>query len=417
MNQNFDTLVDHLFRHEHGKMVSVLMRVFGLVNIDLAEDIVQDTFYKALKTWRFKGLPENPSAWLMKVAKNGAIDVLRKKATATHYQINLSYPAIDENIDSFFYESEIEDNQLRLIFTCCHPDLKDKDQIAFTLKTVSGFGVKEIAKALIATKESIKKRLQRARSQIIKSQLDFEIPTGKDLETRLESVLSVLYLLFNEGYNSSKQDELIRRDLCAEAMRLCKLVDEHPSISSGSTSALLAMMCYHAARFESRMTPDNEIILLSEQDRSKWNRDLIFVGNKYMNKSIQMDHYSVYHIEAGIAAEHCMAVRFEETNWKNLLKLYEMLYKVKPGPFVLLNKIVVLLQLNELNEARVLIESIDPGTLVNTTHLYHSVAAEVYHRFGENENTFSHLTAALEYAPTDAEEKLLRRKMNLMEKR
>lgn len=270
-------LVDHLFRHESGKMVAVLTRIFGMHNLEMIEDVVQEAFLRATQSWTFNEVPENPSAWLMQVARNRAIDIVRRQQNFINYSKEVAGQLLEETentVGQFFSESEIADSQLRMIFACCHPSLKEEDQLALTLKTVSGFGVAEIAHALIAHEATIQKRLYRAKQFLKESDIALEIPSGRALSARLDIVYTVLYLLFNEGYNSLKTNELIRRDLCAEAMRLCLLLAEHKIGNRPSTFALLSLMCFHASRFESRMDENNSIILLQHQDRSKWDKDL-----------------------------------------------------------------------------------------------------------------------------------------------
>src|SRR3954465_678049 len=244
-------MVDHLFRHEAGKMIAILTRIFGLSHLELVEDVVQESFLKALQTWKYGQLPDNPSAWLMQVARRKAIDRLRKTSREIVGPGELPEQASDTK--EFYHTDEIADSQLRMIFICIHPDLKEEDQLALVLNIVSGFSVQEIAKALLTTEPTIQKRLYRAKEFIRKEKMRFEIPAGIELRERLDVVHTFLYLLFNEGYNSGKVDELIRRDLCGEAMRLCKALTEHRICSSPTGYALLSLMCFHAARFDSRL--------------------------------------------------------------------------------------------------------------------------------------------------------------------
>ena len=293
-------IVDHLFRHESGKMIAVLTRIFGIHNLEMAEDVVQEAFLKATQVWKFT-MPDEPAAWLMQVAKNKALDLIRRQQNFKQYSKEVASRLEQETestIDQFFHDSEISDSQLRMIFTCCHPELKEEDQVALTLKTVSGFGSREIAKALLTNDETIQKRLYRAKQFIQEKSIAFEIPAGKELIKRVETVHAVLYLLFNEGYNSTKADELIQYDLCAEAMRLCKILVEHQSVNSFSSAALLSLMCFHAARFNSRIDENNSIILLPQQDRTKWSHELIKKGSYYLNMSSRGNAISVYHVES-----------------------------------------------------------------------------------------------------------------------
>jgi RNA polymerase sigma-70 factor (ECF subfamily) len=343
-------LIDHLFRHQSGKMVAVLSRIFGIRHLTMVEDVVQEAFLKAVQLWPLNPLPDNPAAWLMQTARNKAIDILRRQQYFQDYSKQLQQET-EITIDQFFLDHEIADSQLRLIFACCHPRLKEEDQIALTLKTVSGFGIVEIAKALLTNEPAIQKRLYRARQLIKDEHIQMEIPMGAELEKRLESVYTVLYLLFNEGYNASIAGNLIRKDLCAEAMRLCLLLCEHPLSAKPASYALLSLMCFQASRFESRIAANQEIILLEQQDRNSWDRDLIGKGYEYLQQSSCGNQLSVYHIESAIAAEHCMAPSFAATNWQRMLTLYDLLLTKKNIPTVTLNRAIVLAQLHQTTAA------------------------------------------------------------------
>ena len=408
-------LVDHLFRHEAGKMIAVLTRVFGIHNLELVEDTVQETFLKALQVWKFGAMPDNPSAWLMQVARNRTVDLVRRQQKFADISSELSkrLQSDTENaIQELFLDTEIADSQLRMIFTCCHPELHPEDQIALTLKTVSGFGVQEIAKALVSNEAAIQKRLYRAKEFIRANDIRFEIPTGIALNLRLETVYTVLYLLFNEGYNSSKADELIRHDLCAEAMRLSKLLAEHKMTAQPSGFALLSLMCFQASRFESRLGEDNTIILLHQQDRRKWDRQLIQMGYHYLNSSSAGDLLSVYHIESAIAAEHCLSPDFESTNWPAMLRLYDLLLEQKPIPIVRLNRAIILAQTAGVGAAIDTILDIPgiPG-LLDQHYIYAAVLGDLYGRAGNAAEARRLLEKAYGLTPSLAEKKLLREKL------
>lgn len=410
-----EKLVDHLFRHEAGKMVAVLSRLFGLHNLQLAEDVVQDAFIKAQQSWKFNNLPDDPSAWLMQVAKNRAIDIIRRQNNFNLYSKELAAELNEQSahtLDQFFHELEIADSQLRMMFACCHPSLKQEDQVALTLKTVSGFSMQEIARSLLTNEAAIQKRLHRAKEFLKNNHIQLEIPAGEALKKRLETIYTVLYLLFNEGYNSLKADELIRKDLCAEAMRCCKLLGEHKAGDQPSTFALLSLMCFQASRFDSRIDDNDDIILLQQQDREKWNKELINIGVHYLNKSSNGDELSVYHIESAIAAEHCLAKTFAATNWEKLLQLYDMLLEVNPSPAVQLNRAVVLAQLGAIEAA---IQSIFSITgvekLLRTDHIYSSVLGELYKRLSDSIKANEYLQQAFDLTPSTAEKKLIKTKM------
>jgi RNA polymerase sigma-70 factor (ECF subfamily) len=411
-------LVDHLFRHESGKMVAVLTRIFGMHNLEMVEDVVQEAFLRAMKTWRFKQLPENPSGWLMQVARNRAIDIIRRQQHFDQYSKEVAHALQEETeqtVGQFFSDSEIADSQLRMIFACCHPVLKEEDQVALTLKTVSGFGVAEIARALVTNETVIQKRLYRAKQYLKENQIALEIPAGHELTTRLHIVYTVLYLLFNEGYNSMKADELIRKDLCAEAMRLALLLTEHRSGKRPATFALLALMCLQASRFESRIDADNSIILLQHQDRSTWNAALIQQGYYFLNQSSTGDELTIYHLESAIAAEHCMAPTFKDTNWVRMLQLYDMLLEQKRTPLVLLNRAIVMAQLKQGVKAIHEIWQIeDIDNLLLTQYIFSAVLGDLYWQIGDEHNARKFLQLAHELTPSLAEKKLIAGKMDLL---
>ena len=411
-------LVDHLFRHEAGKMIAVLTRIFGIHNLELVEDTVQETFMKSLQVWKYHSLPENPSAWLMRVARNRTVDLIRrqqKMADISEELSDLLQSEAEQAIDSFFLDTEIADSQLRMIFACCHPALHPEDQVALTLKTVSGFGVQEIARALVSQESTIQKRIYRAKEYIRQKDIRFEIPIGQALKERLEIVYTVLYLLFNEGYHSMKADELIRYDLCAEAMRLCQLLSEHVVGKEPSTFALLSLMCFQASRFNSRMGDDNAIILLEQQDRSKWDHKLIGQGYRYLNQSATGDYLSVYHIESAIAAEHCLAHDFGSTNWKALLQLYDYLLERKPTPIVRLNRAIILSQLDRLEESiRLILDIPGLGDLQKHHPIYSVVLGELYSKAGNCTEARRLLHQASELTSSLAEKKLLHSKIQLL---
>jgi len=409
MNNQPDTtrMVDHLFRHEAGKMVAVLANWLGLHNLQLAEDTVQDAFVQALQYWRIHGLPENPEAWLLRTARNKAIDMLRRKKVQGRIS-GASATYREPDTDVFFHPQEISDSQLRMIFACCHTALKQEDQVALTLKIVSAFSMPEIARALLTTEAVVQKRISRAKAFLRDNNIELAIPAGAELQQRLDTVYTVLYLLFNEGYNSIKADELIRRDLCAEAMRCCKLLTEHALVKQPVTDALLALMCLHAARFESRINSNNDIILLREQDRSRWDHELVRVGFRYLNSSSDGEQLSAYHIEAAIAAEHCLAADFDRTNWPRMLDLYDLLLVVKPAPVIRLNRAVVLAETGETAAAIAAILAI-PGIdhLLRSDHIYSAVLGNLYTRLSNALAAKEYLLLAHQLTPSMAEKKLL----------
>ena len=370
-------IVDHLFRHHYGKMVAILSRYFGLAHIETIEDAVQDTFLKASLLWR-KQLPDNPEAWLTKVAKNRTIDLLRslKAEKNRSKKIVLEVPA--HPLNEVFLDDEIEDSQLRMIFVACHPRLKPKEQIAFALKTISGFSSREIAAALLTKENTIARRLARAKKTIIKNKLRFDFPPPKELDGRLVRVMEIIYLTFNEGFHSTNTENVVRRDLCGEAIRLCKLLLKKEKFRSGSLYALFALLCFHASRLESKTNSKNELIDIREQDRNMWYFPLIKIGNSAMNKAIEYKEISKYHYEAAIAAEHIKASSFENTNWEKILDWYAKLQEIEPNSFNLLNIAIVQLQLRNFDMAKRLLDRLPIADLEQREYLYYGCYAEYY---------------------------------------
>lgn len=404
-------LIDHLFRHQYGKMVAVLTRIFGLHHLETIEDAIQDTFVNASIKWR-TGLPDRPEAWLTTAAKNRAIDLLRKLQAENSRLRQMGAGPAAMMLDDMFLDHQIEDSQLRMIFTACHPLLDPRDQIAFALKTVAGFSTREIAAALLLKVETVKKRLSRARKAIQKNDIQFELPDKAALLERLARVHEVLYLIFNEGFHSTQQQLLIRKELCGEAMRLTKLVLKKENLRNGAGYALFALMCFHAARLESRMSTNLETIDLRNQDRSQWYKPLISLGHQALGMARSYDDQSVFHLEAAIAVEHLRATSFEATNWQQILQHYQKLYDWTQDKLTLLNIAIVLIQMKENDQARQLLDDINPADLEQRAYLYYGVEAEYYKNTGQAPKAIKALDVALQKVTNEAERAYLLKKKN-----
>ncbi|WP_296384553.1 sigma-70 family RNA polymerase sigma factor [Winogradskyella sp.] len=402
--------IDHLFRHHSGKMVSVLTRIFGLSNLQIIEDAVQDTFIKASLSWR-KQQPEYPEAWLTKAAKNRVLDIFRTLKSQKNNLPNITQGTDAIAINELFLDSEIEDAQLRMIFIACHPKLDPRDRISFALKTVSGFSIKEIASALLAKEDTIKKRLMRARKAIQKSEIQFHIPHGKTLPERIESVMEVLYLIFNEGFHSNSKDQLIRADLCSEAMRLCKLLLKHKQTRLPESYALFALMCFHSSRLDAKQSVDNELLDLKQQDRSLWHFPLVQLGNTMMTKAVETEHFSCYHYEAAIAAEHLRAATFWETDWNKILQWYEALYSLQPMPSHILTMAVISIQNKDYEKADTYFRQLQPEALEQRAYLYYAAKADYYAETDNIDEALSQIDLALKTVTNTLE------KMYLLKKR
>jgi len=409
-----DILIDHLFRHHSGKMVSILTRVFGLSHLETIEDAVQDTFIKASLSWRTT-LPDNPEGWLIKAAKNRVIDIFRKLKNEEKKILNFDKGISSIAINELFLDTEIEDAQLRMIFTACHPKLDSKDRISFALKTVSGFSIKEIASALLTKENTIKKRLSRAKKAIITANLKFQIPLGKELPKRLDSVLEVLYLIFNEGFHSNKKEILIRKELCGEAMRLCKFILKNKHTQHPNTYALFALMCFHSARLQSKITIENELLDLKNQDRSTWYLPLISLGNTMMTKAVEQNEFSTYHYEAAIAAEHLKATTFKLTNWNKILYYYDCLYAIQPMPIYLLTIAVIAIQNKDYTTAKLYFDKLNPEDLSQRSYLYYGAKSDYYKGTHQLQKAILNIDLAIKTVINQLEKKYLIRKKEVLE--
>lgn len=332
--------LDHLFRRHAGQMVSVLARQFGYQNLELIEDSVQDALIAAMKKWPFTGEPANSRAWLIETAKNRLIDQLRRSGKSQEIEV-IEEPATDKRSDAVF-AGEIEDDELRMIFACCHPAILPDAQVALTLKTVGGFGVSEIARAFLSNNEAIAKMLTRAKAKFRASAGEFGIPSQEELLIRRDAALKVLYLMFNEGYAATEGEVLVRKDLCFEAIRLASLVARHPKTRAPKVNALLALFLFQAARLETRIDQNGELLLLEDQDRSRWNKTMLGEGLKQFRLSASGDELSDYHLEAEIAATHALAADFESTDWERIVECYDALQQRNFSPVAELNRIVAL---------------------------------------------------------------------------
>ena len=378
-----EQLVDHLFRHQYGKMVSILTRAFGLQHVHTIEDAVQDTFAKAVLLWRVQ-LPDNPEGWLVRACKNRMIDLLRQIQASDNRISKISGPTAIA-IESAFGPDEIADSQLAMIFTACHPSLAMEDQVAFALKTISGFSEKEIAAALLTKRETIKKRLQRARTRISREDIALIIPTGNELSTRLDIVLKVIYYIYNEGYHSTQTASLVRDDLCGEALRLCKMIIDTNRQIDPATYALMALMCFHTARLAGRFATDGSVISLADQDRSLWDDRLIRMGHHYMSTAVDGGELTSYHYQAAISAEHCKAATYQETRWPTILHYYQKLATLQPSDLLQLNIAIVHLEAGNHDICKSLLDNISPTALGNRGYLWHATKAKYYAKTG-NQN-------------------------------
>ena len=402
-------MVSHLFRHEAGKMTAVLVRMFGFEHIEKAEDIVQDTLLKALNEWKTK-LPDNPSAWLYKVARNQALDLIRREKVFNEITTELSYLSIaqDTGVDKMFLENEIQDSQLQMLFACCHPSIALESQITLSLKTLGGLNASEIAKAFLTTEDTINKRLYRAKEKIRHEKIKLAVPSSNELPARVDAVLKIIYLIFNEGYSSSHSNELIRQDLCEEAIRLGLLLTHNPLTNLPTTNALLALMCFQTARFPARLDDRGAIVLLKNQDRSLWNKFMTARAYGYLKKSAIGNEISEYHIEAGIASYHASATSFEQTNWEVILRLYNLLSEINASPLIHLNKAIVK---GYISGPMAGIEALEKLEKMDANYIYQTAKGNFYIETGNNDLARECYQKALSLTISDLEKQLLQNKL------
>lgn len=423
--QPINSLINHLFRVESGKMVAVLSRLFGFQKFDIAQDLVQDTLLAAMQVWPYKGIPENPSAWLMQTAKNKAIDYFRKQkrqdsASPEYAYLLQSEYSLGYTVGSVFEETEIEDNLLRMIFACSHPAIPEESQIALILKTLCGLGVDEIAKAFLTQPETIAKRIFRAKEKIKLENIKLEFPAENALKIRLKPVLKVLYLVFNEGYYATNPNYHIRENLCEDAMRLCYLLVQNAATATPETKALMALMCLQSARFNTRTNASGQIVLLKNQDRSLWHRGLMQQGYLYLEQASEesfnknnQTQFSPYHLEAAIASIHASSTNFESTDWAKIADLYDALFKIQPNNIVVMNKAVALAYSGGPEKAIELLLAIDN---LKNNPIYHTVLGEVFFKLGNIAESKIHFLAALELNISDFERQVILEKLEDLNK-
>ncbi len=401
---------DHLFRHEAGRMVAALTRIFGLQNLELAEDVVQDAFCRALEVWKLRGVPENPSAWLMRTARNRALDVLRRERTARSFapeygRLLQTEWTMANAVQEVFETTDVRDDRLRMMFSCCHRAMPETAQIMLVLALVGGFGVREIAAAFVSSHTAVEKRLTRAKRALKESGPFFDIADAADFMRRLPAVQRALYLLFNEGYHGASPQAVVRGDLCHEAIRLTRLLANHPLAATPSTHALLALMYLNAARLRARIDRDGNLTSLFDQDRSRWNRAMIDDGVAWLERSATGDEVSRYHLEAAIASVHARAPSIDATDWEAIVALYDALQRLAPSPVVALNRAVAIAERDGPRAGLQAIDEIADSDRLDEYPFYHAARAELELRLGNDAVARGHFERAVALARNAAERK------------
>ena len=411
-------MVDHFFRHESARVISHLTAHFGTRHLEEAEDAVQEALIKAMQSWP-RAVPNNPSAWILTVARNKIIDTLRRnKKVITQDDDNLNRKIESGSETAIMSDLELEDylkdDLLKMMFACCHPSLTVESQIILTLRILCGLGNSEVARALIKKDEAVAKAYTRAKQKLRDFKIKPAVPSKEKAKEHLTVILKVLYLLFNEGYKSSSGNHLIKKDLCLESMRLTKILCDSPFEKHPEVNALMALMCFHTSRFDSRIGENGELLTLKEQDRSSWNGELIETGSYYFQRSFADDVFDTmteYHVLAAMAGLHCQAKDYDSTDWEQLLGLYDMQMVSKPSPVVELNRLVVYARVNGADKALSELLKLENQSFLSNYYLYYAIKGDLLSQLGKVNEAGEALSKAIELTENIAEKKHLEKKL------
>jgi RNA polymerase sigma-70 factor (ECF subfamily) len=405
-------LVEHFFRHESGRLCAVLTRSLGVRRLALVEDVVQAALVQALETWSRRGVPDDPGGWLYRTARNLAISSLRRERCHAAALPHLAEAPGGEMAQfETHFADEIGDEPLRLLFVCCHEAVPAESRVALALRTLCGFSTVEIARALLATDANVQKRIERARDRLRELNVDFDTPALGQLRDRLDAVLAVLYLLFSQGCHVTHGDMPIRRDLCDEARRLARILAAHPIGDVPAVHALLALMCFHGARFDARVAVDGAIVLLEQQDRSVWNWNDVREGMMWLARSATGDELTRYHVEAGIAWEHCRAATFADTDWQRICELYDTLERIAPSPLHTLNRAVAEAYLHGPQTGLGRLATVPADCVPASYPGWHAVVGELHFRLGRHPAAERAWREALRLTTARADREFLSRRL------
>jgi RNA polymerase sigma factor (sigma-70 family) len=407
-------LSEHLFRRESGRLVAALTRIFGIHNLTLAEDVVQDAFCRAIEVWKVRGVPDNPSGWLMAVARNRALDVVRRQRTAQTFAPELARALESEwtlapTVDEAFTASIIRDEQLRMMFSCCHPRLPQETQVALILNILCGFGAHEIASAFLTGRAAMEKRVTRGKKTLASAKRLFDL-SDAEFGQRLTAVRRALYLLFNEGYHGACAETPVRAELCTEAIRLTLLLLEMPAAAQPDTCALAALMCLHASRLPARVDAAGELSPFLEQDRTRWDADLVRQGLAWLDRAATGSVASAYHLEAAIAAVHATAASVAQTDWKAIVRWYDAMMDVAPSPVVALNRAIAIGQCDGPERGLQALQDIADAERLRRYPFYPAALGEFERRRGDVAAAKAHFALAASLARNPAERRFLDRR-------
>ena len=391
-------------------MLATLTRLLGSRHLALAEEVVQEALMTALQQWPFSGIPDNPSAWLIQVAKHRALDRLRRDRTFAEKERDVAQ-AFESRAAPVEPGRPFDDDELCMMFMACHPEIPRESRVALTLKTVGGFGVPEIAQAFLAQEAAIAQRLVRVKRFIRERDIPLDLPAASEMPRRLESVLDVLYLLFNEGYAAHSGESLVRRDLVHEAIRLTRVLTQHPATSLPRTHALLALMLLQAARIPARADDRGDLFVLEEQDRAAWNREMIAEGLRHLDVSARGDEVTAYHLQAGIAASHAVAPAYAATDWNEIVSLYDALFEIEPSPVVALNRAIALSRARGPDAGLRALDGLHDDPTLSRYVLFHATVGELSRATGDLRAAEAHFRAALALPCSDPGRRFLERKL------
>jgi RNA polymerase sigma-70 factor, ECF subfamily len=392
-------------------MLATLTRLLGSRNLALAEEVVQEALVTALQQWPFQGVPGNPSAWLIQVAKNRALDRVRRDRSFSERERDVA-ATFESRASAVDPARPFDDDELCMMVMACHPDIPRESRVALTLKTVGGFSVAEIARAFLAQESTIAQRLVRVKKLIRERDIPLDLPVASEMPSRLDSLLEVLYLMFNEGYAAHAGESLVRHDLVHEAIRLARMLTRHPATDTPKTHALLALMLLHAARIPARTGGNQDVFLLEDQDRSAWDRGLIADGLRHLDASAHGEQVSSYHLQAGIAACHAVAPTYADTNWVEILSLYDALLDIEPTPIVALNRAIALSRVQGTAAGLRVLAPLQDDPTLSRYYLFHATLGELSHDTGDLPGAARHYAAALALPTSAPVRRFLQRRLD-----